>query len=73
VVASLMLMHRIEAKPSSAPDICATRPRSVQRRVRQQLAPSVVALRSDDRFTLQADKGRLDWHERKASCTNFSR
>src|SRR4029077_8865422 len=30
VVASLMLMHRIEAKPSSAPDICATRPRSVQ-------------------------------------------
>ena len=38
MVASLMLMHRIEAKPSSAPDICATRPRSVQRRVRQQLA-----------------------------------
>jgi hypothetical protein len=34
-----MLMHRIEAKPSSAPDICATRPRSVQRRVGQQLAP----------------------------------
>ena len=41
VVASLMLMHRIEAKPSSAPDICATRPRSVQRRVRQQLAQSL--------------------------------
>jgi hypothetical protein len=38
VVASLMLMHRIEAKLSSASDICATRPRSVQRRVREQLA-----------------------------------
>jgi hypothetical protein len=55
VVASLMLMDRIEAKPSSAPDICATRQRSVQRRAGQQLARRVARSCAHDRFASAAD------------------